>query len=267
MSNHDMFGKLGEELPGEAQAKAQIARRLGLGFVVIAVLLGVLFLVETQFQEGVDTASEAAKPDPAANLTINTPEHRDAPTNMPNQEVGGQVTPINQAVTAEGDPPIKSVEALPAPSVAPAQSVPITPNTSQPSASGAGSSGARSSGHSPKIHKPVPGVVPTVPLKPAVPSMPLDPTAPTQPAVEVKPKKIQPPVTAHILGGFALQAGVFANHQKAEELHALLTLNGIPSTLETRVQVGPFANKAEAEAARAKLKALGIESLMLPPRK
>lgn len=256
MSNHDTFGKLGEEFPGETQAKAQIARRLGLGFVVIAVLLGMLFLVESHFPETPETASEVVtKPDPAANLTINTPDHREPLPVNPSQEVGGQITPIGPAVTPEAEPPVKPVEAAPAVSASPSQ----TP------AGGNVASATRSSSHGPKIHKPVPGVVPTVPLKPAVPSLPLDSASPTP--VEVKSKKPQAPVTAHLLGGFALQAGVFSNHQKAEELHALLTLNGIPSTLETRVQVGPFANKAEAEAARSKLKALGIESLMLPPRK
>jgi DedD protein len=43
-------------------------------------------------------------------------------------------------------------------------------------------------------------------------------------------------------------------------------MNGVPSTLETRVQVGPFKTRQEAEAAQAKLKALGIESLLVPPK-
>ena len=78
-------------------------------------------------------------------------------------------------------------------------------------------------------------------------------------AVELLPEHKRP-------GGFAVQAGVFADAQRAEELRAMLTLNGIPSTLEARVQVGPFKTREEAEAARQKLKALGIEGLLLPPR-
>ncbi|MBK9444761.1 MAG: SPOR domain-containing protein [Betaproteobacteria bacterium] len=75
-----------------------------------------------------------------------------------------------------------------------------------------------------------------------------------------------PPAPPRLFSGFAVQAGVFADAQRAEELRAMLTLNGIPSTLEARVQVGPFKTREEAEAARQKLKALGIEGLLLPPR-
>jgi DedD protein len=59
---------------------------------------------------------------------------------------------------------------------------------------------------------------------------------------------------------------VFTSSERAEELHARLNMNGVPSTLETRVQVGPFKTRQEAEAAQAKLKALGIESLLVPPK-
>jgi DedD protein len=64
-----------------------------------------------------------------------------------------------------------------------------------------------------------------------------------------------------------LQAGVFSSAQRAEELHAKLTLSGVPSTLETRVQVGPFRTRQEAEAAQSKLKELGIEAILVPPKR
>ena len=67
-----------------------------------------------------------------------------------------------------------------------------------------------------------------------------------------------------LFSGYALQAGVFADPRRAEELHARLVLEGIPSTIEARVQVGPFKSKEEAEAVREKMKALGIEAVMLP---
>lgn len=70
-----------------------------------------------------------------------------------------------------------------------------------------------------------------------------------------------------LFSGYALQAGVFSDTHRAEELHAKLTLNGIPSTIESRVQVGPFKTREEAEAARAKMKTLGIDALLLPPAK
>lgn len=74
------------------------------------------------------------------------------------------------------------------------------------------------------------------------------------------------PEPPRLFSGFSLQAGVFANPQLAEELHARLTLSGVPSTLETRVQVGPFRTRQEAEAAQAKLRGLGIETVLTPPR-
>jgi len=74
------------------------------------------------------------------------------------------------------------------------------------------------------------------------------------------------PAPPRLFSGYALQAGVFADPRRAEELHARLVLEGIPSTIEARVQVGPFKSKAEAEAAREKMKTLGIEAVMLMPK-
>lgn len=75
-----------------------------------------------------------------------------------------------------------------------------------------------------------------------------------------------PPSIQRLFSGFSLQAGVFSSPQRAEELHARLTLSGVPSTLETRVQVGPFRTRQEAEAAQAKLRELGIGSVLVPPK-
>lgn len=86
------------------------------------------------------------------------------------------------------------------------------------------------------------------------------------PARAERAEQVPPPVPARLYSGFAVQAGVFADPRRAEELHAKLTLEGIPSTIEARVQAGPFKTREEAEAARAKLKALGIDAVLLPPR-
>jgi len=89
-------------------------------------------------------------------------------------------------------------------------------------------------------------------------------TAPPSPlAVGQPPPQPMPP---RLFAGYALQAGVFADPRRAEELHARLTLEGIPSTIEARVQVGPFKSREEAEATREKLKTLGIDSVMLMPK-
>jgi DedD protein len=71
-----------------------------------------------------------------------------------------------------------------------------------------------------------------------------------------------------VLRQFALQLGVFNNLANAEELRAKLELQGIPSTIEARVQVGPFKTREEIESARAKLRALGMDpGIMISMRK
>ena len=74
------------------------------------------------------------------------------------------------------------------------------------------------------------------------------------------------PVVQRLAAGYVLQAGVFSSHERAEEMKTKLLKAGVPITIESRVQVGPFATQKEADAARAKIKALGVETLLIPPR-
>lgn len=84
-------------------------------------------------------------------------------------------------------------------------------------------------------------------------------------ATEKTAAPAQPPqLLSRLLSGYTLQAGVFVDPKRAEELHARLVQEGISATIETRVLVGPFKNRKEAEAARKKLQALGVESVQLP---
>lgn len=69
-----------------------------------------------------------------------------------------------------------------------------------------------------------------------------------------------------LLTGYGLQVGVFSDPRRAEELHSKLLQEGIPATIESRVQVGPFKTRKEADATREKLKAMGIDSVLLPPK-
>ena len=108
--------------------------------------------------------------------------------------------------------------------------------------------------------------------RPAIASQPQVLSSPAKPAdakvltsVTPTPPPAQP-APPRLFAGYSLQAGVFADPRRAEELHARLVLEGIPSTIEARVQVGPFKSKEEAEAAREKMKALGIEAVMLNPK-
>ena len=125
-----------------------------------------------------------------------------------------------------------------------------------------------------------PASVPAAPTAPRakLPETPTDvtyppsitPSEPRQPSarvVQVQPAPpVMPPALQRLFSGFLLQAGVFTNPQRAEELHAKLTLSGVPSTLETRVQVGPFRTRQEAEAAQEKLRELGIGTVLVPPK-
>lgn len=94
-------------------------------------------------------------------------------------------------------------------------------------------------------------------------------TSPSARVTEIRrstPQVVPPSSMARLFSGFSLQAGVFASTQRAEELHAKLTLSGLPSTLETRVQVGPFRSRQEAEMAQEKLRELGVETVLLAPK-
>ncbi len=59
--------------------------------------------------------------------------------------------------------------------------------------------------------------------------------------------------------GYVLQSPRLPDTARAEELQAKLAEIGIPSTVETRLQIGPFRNRTEAENARRKVTELGID--------
>ncbi|MDR0439567.1 MAG: SPOR domain-containing protein [Candidatus Accumulibacter sp.] len=69
------------------------------------------------------------------------------------------------------------------------------------------------------------------------------------------------PALPELRSGYTLQAGVFSDPRRAEDIYARLSREGIPVTLETRVLVGPFNNQEEAESALTKMKAMGIDAL------
>ena len=74
-------------------------------------------------------------------------------------------------------------------------------------------------------------------------------------APAVAPLAVVPP---RPLSGHALQSSPLPDQQRAAELQARLAQEGLPSSIETRLQVGPFRSRAEAESARRKLQTLGI---------
>lgn len=100
----------------------------------------------------------------------------------------------------------------------------------------------------------------------AVPEGSAPATAERKPAAHAPAARPLTQAAAESARRFLLQVGVFGNHANAEELAARLHEAGLPTQIESRVQVGPFATRQEADAARIKLKALGIDDGMLVRR-
>lgn len=88
------------------------------------------------------------------------------------------------------------------------------------------------------------------------------PAATPAPA-SVAPASVATPAAPLANGNFVVQLGVFNSVSNAEDLRSKLKQAGIPSQLETRVQVGPFASKDEAIKAQEKLRTLGLGNGML----
>ena len=80
--------------------------------------------------------------------------------------------------------------------------------------------------------------------------------------LDLDPAKVNPQGGAIALGH---PLGATGAIRTATLTHGLRRTGG-KWGMEARVSVGPFKSKAEADAARDKLKALGIDSVLLPPR-
>lgn len=240
--------------------RGQLVRRLAVAGVLVAILLGVLAFFDylanapdesdtVVFTRPVPVApqKEVSQPvKPTDNLPAPPPEKAEAPVEAPPPpKVEAQPAP---AVEAKPDVGPEQRPAAPAPVVsqkatqvaAPqVRPKPLAEESAEPS---------------------------SLPPRAAVPAEPIQPRLVARPVETKSAAPIQPPVISRLFSGFILQAGVFSSTQRAEELHARLTLSGVPSTLEARVQVGPFRTRQEAEAAQAKLKELGVETILVPPR-
>lgn len=244
------------------ELRGQLAKRLAVAGMLVAMLLGVLAFFDYL----------ASPPEDAEPVVFTRP----VPV-APQKAVSQPVTPAenlpeppaSEKTEAAAEPPPPKVEAQP---VVPVDSKPEARPDQRPALPVPAQKSAPA--HHPVTATPAPSK--SIPEGTAEPSAPLPrPTAPLEeppakpPArlVELRPSApILPPTVSRLFSGFVLQAGVFSSAQRAEELHAKLTLSGVPSTLETRVQVGPFRTKQEAEAAQAKLRELGVETILVPPR-
>lgn len=254
---------------GAIDQRNKIVRRLAVAGVLVAVLLGVLaffdYLATPPVEEPEDGPSYS-EPVPVA----------------PKKEVSQPVTPAAEsAPAAAAATPAEETSSPPPPQPQAQPAVPV----SEPKVESVQSARPAAETVPVTIAKP-PVVQPVPPAKPSKPASPSpvpeataapgqiivveQPVKPSAKPAETRPAEVAPAAStnaaARLISGFLLQAGVFTSQQRAEELHAKLILSGVPSTLETRVQVGPFKTRQEAEAARAKLRELGIETVLVPPR-
>jgi DedD protein len=226
--------------------KRKLAWRMGFAALMIIALLGGLALFDYLGQQNVSETvapPQFTEPVPVAKKLVTQPVTPAEPA--PEVKKDEKKTAEPESTSAPVDKSAPRMEPPPRPEVT---AQPALPRASQPAARPAA---ATSQAVAP---------VPAKPVETKVVTPPGVAPAPTQPLAAAQP------APTRLFSGYALQAGVFADPRRAEELHARLVLEGIPSTIEARVQVGPFKSKAEAEAAREKMKALGIEAVMLLPK-
>lgn len=236
-----------DEEAGELRGK--LLRRLALAGVLVALLLGVLVLFDYLSNPPDDDDSPVfSKPVPVA----------------PRKEVS---QPVKPATDLPEPPPAPAVADAPAPATPPVPTAGERPEIRNNSVSTAAAPAAAVVRPSPRT---VPEVTEAPPMAPPSPrtveAAPVEPAKPSARLVETRPAPVIAPQAPRLFSGFVLQAGVFSSMQRAEELHARLALSGVPSSVETRVQVGPFRTRQEAEQAQQKLREQGIETVLVAPK-
>lgn len=253
-----------EESSDLTDIKRKLAWRMGGAGLMIVGLLGGLALFDHYSAPTVTEPSEPqfTEPVPVPKKMVTQPVTPAEPVAEAGKEEAKPAEPESSAAPSDKAAPL--VEPPPRPEVA---AQPALPKSSQPAARAAS---APASAVSPAPAKPAEPKASTAavaaPRAAAAPeSTPAAVAAPAAaPSVPSTPSTM--PALSRLFSGFALQAGVFSDPRRAEELHARLMLEGIPSSIESRVEVGPFKTRAEAEAARAKMKALGIDTVLLLPK-
>lgn len=275
-TTQDSAASAAEEDNDGPDLRGLLLKRLAMAGVLVVFLLAVLALFDyLAAPPDDDEGPNFSKPVPVA----------------PQRTVAKPVTPTENLEAPPAASEVPKPEAAPSPEAVPTPAATVEP-TSTPSVPGASlAPPVHTETRTPAVAR-LPATVRGAPVVAAPARRAEEPPPPLPAALQaVTPAAVQPaaeelapprlqsrgdlkpgeaksvPAQMHrLFSGFVLQAGVFASSQRAEELHARLTLSGVPSTLETRVQVGPFRTRQEAEAAQAKLKALGIDSVMVPPR-
>lgn len=245
-----------KESPDSAESagdlRGTLIKRLAVAGGLVAVLLGVL-----AFFDHLANTEEPEAPAYAQTATVSPKKEVTQPV-TPVEPLPEPSAPEDKVTDPPAEPPV--VEAPPGPDVTAAPAAAAADSRVEPRAAAKPASQRLAPPVQAAKAALVEATAADVPNEPKV-RFALQPPRPAAAA-----PLVQAPAPLRLLPGYVLQAGVFTNIQRAEELHAKLALNGIPSTLETRVQAGPFKTKDEAAAAREKLRALGIDVVLIPPK-
>jgi len=266
--------EIAEHEESATDLRNKLIKRLAVAGVLVAILLGVLAFFdylstpaeepeEPVFSKPVPVAPKKPVSQPVTPTTdlpeppSTTPVAAESPPTPPPPQPVAQPSTVPEEKTESRRPAPRPENRSAAPA-SPAAKAPAVPSQAAPSPVVSSSPSPRPQRAQPEASSPSSLVVPEERATPARASAHV---------IESRPAPVAAPSgVSRLFSGFLLQAGVFTSPQRAEELHAKLTLSGVPSTLETRVQVGPFSTRQEAEAAQAKLKELGVETVLVPPK-
>lgn len=271
-----------EDEAGELRSK--LVKRLAFAGVLVALLLGTLTFFDylssppDDGETRIFTEPVPVAPRKEVSQPVKTTDSLPEPPAQPTPEPVVETPPPPQVAAVQPAPeakPEKVIEKM----TEKAAETPVEKRPAATSTAAVARGPAKVTGSPPVSASVTPSARPARPvveeptyppsMPPSVPSA-VQPTAsPSARVTEVRrttPQVVPPSSMARLFSGFSLQAGVFASTQRAEELHAKLTLSGLPSTLETRVQVGPFRSRQEAEMAQEKLRELGVETVLLAPK-
>lgn len=239
----------------ETQLRQKLLKRLGIAGAMALVLLGVLAFFDylsTRREEPPAKVFTKPVPVPPRKEVTQPLSSSTSSTNLSTESTTTTLPPPEAPARSEA--PASTPTAVPAkPSATPTSPTPAKPSVQPPPGATRTQITVPEASAAPSIESPRPQPIRSEAATASPRAVPVPPPAPAASGL------------ARLLSGYAVQAGVFTNARAAEELHAKLALNGIPSTLEARVQIGPFKTRAEAEAAKKKLKELGIDGLLIPP--
>lgn len=234
----------GEPASGDSTTgKRQALIRAGAGLSLIALLFGLLALVDTRHEAPGEPGEPDAAPVPQLPVVASPAAGSSAPL------VGAALALPEDKQPATLPPAAEPNSGAPEMSSAPAIAPPGAREADEPPPSASPEAAAAASGESRLVLR----------------SLPEEPDAPPpDQAVEHAAVK-----DARRGGGkgFLLQLGVFGDGGNAQALYEELLRQGVPARLETRVVAGPFATRESAAAARERLARAGMaRGLVVPER-